>query len=169
MRPLPPADPRALVPTRLSDHERRIARIERDTFGLPRCRATRTANLAVVTGTDTLVTLPTEDPDTNAFHDTTTNTSRLTIPSGLDGTYTVTGNVIWASNATGVRVSVFLKNGTSTGEGVSIAGLSGVETRQSFTEMMELAAGDYIEIRARQSSGGNLNITRASLQFVKLG
>ncbi len=139
--------------------------------GQPRCRATRTAALTITTATDTLVTLPTEDVDTDAFHDitTTTNTSRLTIPTGMSGTYMVTGNVVWALPAAGVRVSLFLKNGTSTAEGSSIAGVAGVETRQSFSEMMQLVATDYIEIRVRQSSGVNVNVNRASLQLVKIG
>lgn len=171
MRPLPPADQRALVPVRITDHERRIARIEREAYGLPRCRATRTANLSITTsGTPQFVTMPTEDFDTHAFHDTSTNTERLTIPAGMAGDYSVTANVVFASNATGNRQLFIQKNEAGINdEGSGTNAVSGNVTRLSQTVAVSLAAGDRVRVMVNQTSGGALNVTSASLQLFKIG
>ena len=137
---------------------------------LPRCRATRTANQSVGNASDTPITLPTEDVDSDGFHSTSVNTSRLTIPTGMGGTYMVSGNITWESNATGLRFCFPLLNGGGyNAEGVAHAAANGTATRQSFSTLMELAAGDYIEVAGRQTSGANRNVTKASLQLVKVG
>jgi hypothetical protein len=137
---------------------------------LPSCRATRTTVLSFTNNTPAVVTLPTEDIDTNTFHDLVTNNSRLTVPTGLAGNYMVTGNVVWASNATGFRRASLLKNGVAFNvEGTTANAISGVATRLSFSVLLPLVATDYVEIEAVQNSGGNLDVTNASLQLVKIG
>jgi hypothetical protein len=136
---------------------------------LPRCRATRTANQSMPQS-QTAITLPTEDIDTDAFHSTSVDTSRITIPTGLGGDYMISAVATWESNATGWRQLVLLKNGSSiNSEGVTQTAVSGITTRQSFTVMLPLVAGDYIEAAANQNSGANRNITNASFQIVKVG
>ena len=108
--------------------------------------------------------------DSDAFHSTSTNTGRLTIPNGLAGDYQISLNVSFAANATGVRLMRLYKNGAAiNSEGQSNNGLSGVATQLSATCVLPLVATDYIEINVRQSSGGALDISNASFQLVKVG
>lgn len=91
----------------------------------------------------------TELLDPLAFHDNTTNPTRLTVPSGLGGHYFVcarANNDAAAGNAhQGCRVR---KNGatvTATQEnyGASAAGIDSI-----VWDVLELASGDYLEIQA---------------------
>jgi hypothetical protein len=136
----------------------------------PRCRATRAANQSMPQS-QTAVTFPTEDGiDTDNFHSTSVNTSRMTIPSGLGGDYMISAVAVWEANATGWRQCLLLKNGSNINlEGVTQTAVSGITTRQSFTVMLPLVAGDYLEVAANQNSGANRNITNASFQIVKVG
>lgn len=47
------------------------------------------ANVALSTAADTLITFDSEEYDTDAFHDPGSNPGRLTIPSGKDGKYRI--------------------------------------------------------------------------------
>jgi acid phosphatase family membrane protein YuiD len=137
---------------------------------LPRVRALRGANQSISNTTQTPVTFPSEDVDTHSFHDLVTNSSRLTIPTGMAGTYLISAVAVWASNATGWRQALLLRNGANPNlEGVTQAAANGITTRQSFSVALELAAGDYIELAVNHNSGAALNITNASLQMVKVG
>jgi hypothetical protein len=136
----------------------------------PRVRAFRNSNLSVATATPTAVTMPSEDVDSDAFHSTSVNTSRLTIPAGMAGTYIVVGNAVFAANATGHRQAYILKNGAAgNDEGQGSPAVSGNVTRLSVSMMLELAGGDYVELWVNQTSGAALNITNASIQMWKIG
>ena len=137
---------------------------------LPRCRAKRNADQSIGTASTTAITLPSEDFDTDGFHSTSTNTSRITIPTGLGGDYLIAAHLVFASNATGNRQLVLWKNGAGLELiGVTNSAISGITTRLSFTVALPLVAGDYLEIAAFQNSGGNLNVSDASFQVVKIG
>lgn len=67
-------------------------------------RATMSANLTGQNYTSgAAVTFNSEDYDTNGFHDTSTNSDRLTIPSGMAGYYKVTFNIMISSITADVR------------------------------------------------------------------
>lgn len=124
------------------------------------CRAKASSNQSISTATWTSVNQGAEDFDTDSFHSTSSNNSRITIPAGLGGKYLVGGSVRFASNATGQRVVRIVKNGTSApylavGEVVPNSTLS---SRAQCQSVVELSAGDYIEIQAYQNSGGSLNL-----------
>jgi hypothetical protein len=139
-------------------------------FRQPRVRALRSSNLSVATATPTAVTMPSEDVDSDAFHSTSVNTSRLTVPAGMGGTYMVVGNAVFATNATGHRQTFLQVNGGGGNqEGEGTPAVSGNVTRHSVTMMLELAAGDYVELWVNQTSGAALNITNASIQMWKIG
>jgi hypothetical protein len=98
-----------------------------------------------------------EDFDTDGFHDNSTNNSRLTIPTGMGGKYLVVASIDWASNSTNERYVAIIKNNTTEYATSRITANSTAETAQSVSAVLDLAAGDYVEVQVYQTSGGNLN------------
>jgi hypothetical protein len=130
-----------------------------DCFNPPRCRVTNSANISINNTTATALTFNTETNDSGGMHSTTSNTSRVTVPSGGDGWYVITGNVEFAANATGQRAIAILLNGTSNiATERAVAASAAANTQLSIATQYPLAAGDYIELTAYQSSGGALNV-----------
>lgn len=129
----------------------------------------KTATQAISNNTDTAVTFDTEDFDTDSFHSNVTNNSRLTIPSGKNGKYLLTGCLAWAGNANGLRAIKIYKNGVILIENsLFFGGSDGLTQPESF--VFDLVATDYLEIFCRQSSGGNLNVnTPTKFQLTYLG
>lgn len=130
-----------------------------DCFDPPRCRLTKSTTQSIANNTTTSVTFDTEAFDDGGMHSTTTNTSRVTIPTGGDGTYLVGAHVEFAANATGHRTLLITVNGTSTQTTVRENSVSGtLETRLACSSLVQLVAGDYVEARVVQTSGGSLNV-----------
>ncbi len=129
----------------------------------PECQVYSAANISVTTsGTARLMTFDTDQYDTAAMHNPSSNPSRITMP--VDGLYEVKAYVKFAADATGYRLlSVRLNSagaiGSGTGlvtHGVGNAGATvDASISRSFTDIF--TAGDYIEIFATQASGGALN------------
>ncbi len=131
------------------------------------CKATLSANQAITTTTVTAVNFTTEEFDTNTFHSTSSNTSRITIPSGYAGYYLVIGQLTYetVSAATGRQVRIH-KNGTyvqNVNNNTSTAN-DGDDTYTAST-ILNLAVGDYIELFAFQSSGSNKNVISGKCFF----
>lgn len=91
-----------------------------------------------------------ETLDTDAFHDTVTNTSRITIPTGLGGKYKVYGN--FNSTTADKTAEVYLyKNGSVLQEyGIYNGEVNSRYEAQarpalSFIAYIDFAAGDYLE------------------------
>jgi len=105
----------------------------------------------------------TEGYDTHAFHDTGSNTSRFTVPTGLDGYYSLKMKILFVGNATGERTIWFHKGGTVIrGSGVTVNPTSTAQVQMVTTVDVYLAATNYVEAIVYQASGGNLNIGHAS-------
>lgn len=127
--------------------------------GFVGCRITQgtggTQSIANNTGVD--LTFDSETFDTDAFHSTSTNTNRITIPAGKAGKYAINAHVEWINNATGTRNIYIFKNNTST-----IA--STIEKSQPNDFDMEinttadLAVGDYITLQVYQTSGSSVDV-----------
>ena len=115
------------------------------------------ATKTISNNTNTAVTFDSEKFDTDGFHSTTTNTSRITIPTGKAGKYLINGSVIWANNATGGRVLWIYKNGTAYARTQNFANAS-EQGWVNISTIVDLAVGDYVELYVFQSSGGNLSI-----------
>jgi hypothetical protein len=101
------------------------------------------------------LTWDTESIDTNAFHSTSSNTSRITIPTGKAGAYQVNSQIAWAFNGTGNRFMYMKKNGNY------VAGTEDTPVSYcvlSIDIILNLAVGDYIEVFGEQSSGGSLDV-----------
>jgi hypothetical protein len=109
--------------------------------------------------TFTAITFDSEDYDTSSFHSTSSNTSRVTIPTGLGGYYQINSGARWSDNTTGVRVVAIYKNGSLWARYTSTAGIGTGSINLFMPIIMNLAAADYIEVFAYQNSGGSLNVT----------
>ena len=117
------------------------------------------ANLTIANATWTSVALDSEQFDTDAFHSTSVNNTRFTIPAGLGGYYLATANIGWQANATGIRILRILKNGTTVYFTPQMIPSSTVLVGNQMSLTLAGAVSDYFEFQIYQSSGGNLNTT----------
>jgi hypothetical protein len=108
-------------------------------------RVRKSANQTITSATDTAVTWDTEDADTDAFHDTVTNNTRMTIPAGQGGRYLLELSLRLSTLSSGQRNGSIKKNGTTVLAGATVPGISGVNTFINCTCVVNLAAGDYVE------------------------
>ena len=89
------------------------------------------------------------------------NNSRLT--AQLSGKYLVGYSVQYVVNNVGHRSGRLLKNGASIVTNLmSVRAISGDDTIVSGQVILALAARDYVELQAYQTSGGNLNVRAGS-------
>lgn len=130
--------------------------------GKPMCRVYNSAALSIATATATVITFNSERYDVGGCHSTSSNTGRLTVPSGGGGVYHIGGSVSFAANATGIRNVSIRLNGTTVIDGLDAhaASAAGPLTLSVNTEY-KLAAADYVELLVTQTSGGLLNVSAA--------
>jgi hypothetical protein len=112
----------------------------------------------VANTTDTFPTFNQEVFDTDAFHSTSVDTNRLTVPAGLGGYYLITGYVSFEGNATGYRQAGYRINGSTEITPVLYSSNGTATATLNFQHIANLSAGDYVEMRLVQSSGGTLFI-----------
>jgi hypothetical protein len=117
-----------------------------------------TTNQSVSSSTWTATTFNTEDFDTDGFHSTSSNTSRITIPTGLDGKYLFTGVQAWTANTTSIRGLQLYKNGAILKALFLNAPSPSYETFQSYQFIVDAVAGDYFEVFNYQETGSALNL-----------
>jgi hypothetical protein len=93
--------------------------------------------------------------DVGGVHSTSVNPTRFTVPAGQGGFYFVCGSIRWAalsvSGANYTAIEIF-NNGSVVAANSLPA--SGTVVIQSLGLIVPLAAGDIVEIYARQTSGG---------------
>ena len=129
---------------------------------------TNSTNTTVANNTLTTLAFNTETYDTNTYHDTSTNNSRMTVPSGKAGYYLITANGQWDLNAVGRRELYIHKNGASVG-GQEVTASASAYPTNSPSLVLSLAVGDYIEIKLYQGSGGNITYYSQQFQISYLG
>jgi hypothetical protein len=140
-----------------------------------RASAFNSAVQSINTATWTVLTLDSEDWDTDTFHSTSSLTSRMTIPSGGDGFYAIHAKTRFAAHATGVfrGISIY-KNGAAV-RYLAQAVNNPTDCDVEIYVQLPLVATDYIECAAYQDSGGALNIGQAArtqsteLQVARMG
>jgi hypothetical protein len=130
----------------------------------PRVSVYKSANQTLTDATYAVVSFNTElyDPYSTAAHDNATNNSRLI--AAETGLYSVNLNLVFAANATSTRRWELRSNaagsqasGSLVASDIRNAETGGViGTRMDRTLDVPLTAGDYLEIFARQDSGGSL-------------
>lgn len=115
------------------------------------------ANISIANNTVTALTFDSERANTNGMHSVSVNTGRLTVVTA--GNYTITGNVSFAANATGIRVVTIRANGTTDlAKIVAQAVTTGDVTVLPVSKTVSLGVGEYVELTVFQTSGGNLNV-----------
>lgn len=135
-------------------------------------RAHRGSDQTITTATDTAVSWSGANLDAWVCWEAG-NATRLTAP--LTGRYTASGWAKFAANATGVRAVWVQKNGTAEFGRVQVSASSAQPTQLTVNApVFDLTKGDYIELYVRQTSGGNLALTRdsdavPSLSLIYLG
>jgi hypothetical protein len=130
-----------------------------------------TTDQTLSNNTFTAVTFNSENWDTDSFHSTSSNTSRMTIPSGKNGKYLISGTLAYTGNATGARGFFIYKNGAAI-HYIQIAS-SANSVYPNASMVVDAVATDYFEVYAWQNSGGNLDLiggtTNEQLQITYLG
>lgn len=130
----------------------------------PRTRVTKSATQSLTNATETAVTWNTESFDVGGCHSTSSNTERITVPTGAAGLWRFSTYIVFASNATGYRQFVFYLNGVEVG-GAGQQALNGGPTRMTGTLDLQLVATDNVEVRVIHSAGAAINILTDSWFF----
>lgn len=129
----------------------------------------------LVTGTATVLGFDATLIDTYGGHSNTTLNSRYT--AQVAGWYELTGVVQFNPNSTGYRLAYWRKNGAFPNPSTYNTELAQVSPSATTvlleTLQLQLAVGDYVEMVATQTSGGNLNTfsgagdsTRMSVRWI---
>jgi hypothetical protein len=137
--------------------------------GPPMVHGFAAGTTAITSGSATIVTLQRgNDPWFATTHGTsTTGTGVFQCP--VDGLYSVSAYAGWASNATGLRQTTIMKNGTAAIIN-QIQAVNGASTYQAATvPQLECSKGDILAMRVRQDSGANLNLIEAEMRAVYVG
>lgn len=129
----------------------------------PLCQVRSSTGQTLTTAVSAAITFELEDVDqdfngTATQHSTVSNTSRFT--ANYAGWYSLGGGVGFAANATGVRLTFWAVNGTAVNASlIEIASAGGaVVTAVPARDMVVfLNVGDFVELNAQQTSGGNLS------------
>ncbi|WP_242890287.1 hypothetical protein [Actinomadura litoris] len=115
---------------------------------------TATADQSLATATNASVAFDSEVVDSHNGHSTSSNNSRYTAPRA--GLYRAYASVPWVNNtASGKFETWFRVNGTTEWSGSSTEkGTNNVTTISSASALLQLNAGDYVEVRVWQGTGG---------------
>jgi len=121
------------------------------------CSLFNSAAISTSNDTYTTMTFNSENFDTDSYHSTSTNTSRITIPAGKGGKYLFYGNIAFAGSAAGVRTAALYKNNTSYLFFNTKEPGATYEGSAEITLIVDAVATDFFELLVRQDSGGSLN------------
>ena len=129
------------------------------------CRLFKSAGQTIADTTNTALTFDSETYDTNTYHDNSTNTSRITIPSGKAGYYLFVCKWSLGENPIGYRQVELRKNGTAV-DRTSIRGTSSGQNFIILSTVQSSAVSDYFEFFVYQNAGENLGAESGTLQTV---
>jgi hypothetical protein len=128
------------------------------TFAGVQCRNAGT-NYTISTATDTVLTWSSENFDSDNYHSTSSNTSRITIPTGKAGKYLVNAAAYWESSPTADALALRIrKNGSSQVQFNALPKPNANQITVTSSVTLDLIVGDYLELVAYQNSGSNLTI-----------
>jgi len=135
------------------------AAIPSSTPALVGCSLYGTGTVSTANNTTQALTYNAEYFDTDGFHSTSSNTSRITIPTGKGGKYHIYALVTGDGGVNCIYQGEIRKNGTTTqqmyylGRATSSPNIPGCI---NMAGVLDLSAGDYIEFYIQQNSGGSL-------------
>jgi len=112
---------------------------------------------SISNNTNTTVLFDSEEFDTDAYHSTSTNTGRITIPAGKAGKYAINSAFFFQDNGTGARRLQIFKNG-SVYASTLMPPDAVSQISVTLNLVMDLAVSDYIEAVVFQNSGVSLTI-----------
>lgn len=125
----------------------------------PSCRAYNSAAISIANTTATAVTLDSERFDNASMHSTSSNTSRITIPTGGGGKYLFGSGTSWAGSAAGTVRYTYIQLNATTIVAAAVAQFGASSNSQiTLTSAYSFAAADYIETIVYQDTGGALNL-----------
>jgi len=116
-------------------------------------------NQSLSNNTYTVITWDSEDFDTDGYHSTSSNTSRITIPTGKGGKYLFNGGIYFDNaQSTGFRELALYKNGTKFRAffAATPGGGTTAYPNPQVNIVVTAVAGDYFQLYARQNSGTNV-------------
>jgi hypothetical protein len=123
----------------------------------------------------TVINLNSEAFDTDALHSTSTNTSRLTIPTGKGGYWLINALTVIDASGNDVFLQVFKNGSVITGYGqwdnrfaASNYGGAGYVVA-SGSQAYPLSAGDYVEIAVRTAKATGANCLFMTFSAMYLG
>jgi hypothetical protein len=128
-----------------------------------------------VSGGDNILNLPAETVDTDGYHSTSVNTSRITIPTGKGGKYAVNATARIGVAIPNYNILSFYKNGSRLpSDGLENGQVSRTENGSNASVLngsivVILAAGDYLEIGLQNSAASASYAVYAQFSAVYLG
>ena len=122
--------------------------------GFQGCSVYNSAAQGIATATLTALTFDNENFDTDGFHSTSSNTSRITIPTGMAGKYLVTTTSRWDASLVGIRQNFVYVNGVSVTTTQEDASNNFATLSKSV--ILNLSVGDYIQFYVNQTQGSLL-------------
>jgi hypothetical protein len=131
------------------------------------CVLFKTGAQSISNNTTTIVTFTSESIDTDGFHDNSTNTGRITIPTGKGGKYLITAAGRWGSQS-GDKEFYLFKNGAELEIARCSSNLAGIQM-MTYSVIVDLIATDYVELRVYQASGGSMNLSTSNFSATYLG
>jgi hypothetical protein len=124
------------------------------------CSLYKSADQAIANATLATVSFDLEQFDTDAFHDNSTNNSRITIPSGKGGKYLLNASLIWGGSGGSFRLLQLFKNGAAIKEQYVPAVSYGM--MNNMTLIVSAVATDYFELKVYQDSGGSRDVLKGA-------
>lgn len=130
------------------------------------CRASLAAGVTLTAGAVTVLNLNTEVYDPTGMHSTSGDTSRITI--AVAGSYFIKGQVEHTSTSGSIQTRVHVNGAPPPGmlNADVGAGGSGAGRSPVVVDVLQLAAGDYVQLAAYSQNGGP--VTTNSSLTVKL-
>jgi hypothetical protein len=120
------------------------------------CSLYKSVFQSISTGTDTAITWNSEYFDTDSYHSTSSNTSRITIPAGKGGKYQINFTASWDGSPSATRcVNYIKKNGTTIHQ--NEVNKEGSESGATTAAIYDLAVSDYIEAFVWHNGGSPLS------------
>lgn len=133
---------------------------------VPLCNVYQTSGTLTTTSTPAAVPFDAEELDTLGFHSTSSNTSRITVPTGYAGRYQFLGQVYFASSASGgYRTVQLCKNGAVVTQTQLPAVVSSPHIQQVSFDLV-LAVADYVEMFAANSVGNIATVVGSGGTFL---
>lgn len=119
-------------------------------------RVFKSSSQSISNSTVTDLTFNSETFDTNAFHSTSSNTDRLTVPAGYAGKYLVIAKMQFAGGTTGIR-QVYIYKNTTEYDLITWQNTSNSNADMCLSTIVDLTVGDYVKMACWQNNGGALD------------